>query len=75
MKRCKTLEKELRRESQVRCSEMIMVFSNGQIVSRELRNKDEYIEIIAVTSRHFCCVTARQLHNCSLTQTDTTLSL
>ena len=40
------LEKELLREAQVKGSEILMVFSNGQIVSRELHNEDEYIEML-----------------------------
>ena len=40
------LEKELLREAQVKGSEILMVFSNGQIVSRELHNEEDYIEML-----------------------------
>ena len=40
------MEKELLRETQVKGSEILMVFTNGQIVSRDLRNEDDYIEML-----------------------------
>ena len=40
------LEKEQLRETQVKGSEILMVFTNGQIVSRELRTEDDYVEML-----------------------------
>ena len=40
------MEKELLRETQIKGSEILMVFTNGQIVSRDLRSEDDYIEML-----------------------------
>ena len=40
------IEKELLRETQIKGSEILMVFTNGQIVSRDLHTEDDYIEML-----------------------------
>ena len=40
------MERELLRETQIKGSEILMVFTNGQIVSRELRSEEDYVEML-----------------------------